>query len=148
MASTSELTGQPSNTPVTPEPTGVDAKYLLSSVIQTVYYCGADDKPLSVVVLQSDQRTVRTAQINEPTPVLGVLVSKNSETTCIVVAYGPVDGFDGLRVGQRYFLGPNGSMWTPPLLDLSLRYVHPVGLAITPTQLFVMPEWAKVKRSP
>lgn len=126
--------------------TGVTAPLSKTSTLQTVYNCQSTDKVLAVVVLDPVTRTVRTAQTDDPTPVLGIITGKNSDTTAIVVSFGPVDGFDNLELGARYYLGPNGSLWTPPLLDSALMYVHPVGLAVTPTEIFVMPSWPKVKR--
>jgi hypothetical protein len=125
---------------------GVTAPLSKTSVIQTVYYCQKTDAVLAVVVLDPATRTVRTAQTDDATPVLGIITSKPSETTAVVVSFGPVDGFADLQMGARYYLGPNGSLWTPPLLDSALMYVHPVGLAVTDSQIFVMPSWPKVKR--
>lgn len=130
-----------------PVVTGVDASFVASSVIQTVYNCHADDAPLAVVCLDTRTRTIYTAQPGDASPVLGVIQSKNSQTTAIVVAYGPVTGFADLQIGQRYFLTHDGGVTAPPLSAADAQYVHPVGVAITDQVLFVMPQWPKLKRA-
>jgi hypothetical protein len=127
--------------------TGVDASLIPSSTVQTVYNCGVDDAPLSVCCLDTKTRTVLTATPDNATPVLGVIWRKNSATTAIVVAYGPVSGFTGLEAGQRYFLTHDGGITAPPLSVADAQYIHPVGFAVTGTTLFVMPGWPRLKRA-
>ena len=126
--------------------TGVNATLVPSSVIQTVYNCQATDQPLAVVCLDTKTRTVFTALPGDPTPVLGIISRKSSDTTAIVVAYGPVTGYSALQVGQRYFLTHDGGVTAPPLAPEDAQYVHPVGFAVTDDTLFVMPQWPKLKR--
>lgn len=130
-----------------PPSTGVHATLIPSSVIQTVYNCQPTDQPLAVVCLDTKTRTVYTATPGDATPVLGIIQRKNSDTTAIVVAYGPVTGFTGLEVGQRYFLTHDGGITAPPLSAEDTQYVHPVGFAVTDDTLFVMPQWPKLKRA-
>lgn len=126
--------------------TGVAATLIPSSVIQTVYNCGASDAALAVCSLDTATRTVYTSEPSDPTPVLGVIQSKNSTTTAIVVAYGPVTGFSNLATGTRYFLTNDGGLTAPPLSVNDAQYVHSVGVAVTDTTLFVMPQWPHIKR--
>jgi hypothetical protein len=126
--------------------TGVTAALIPSSVIQTVYNCQQADQPLAVVCLDTATRTVFTAIPGDATPVLGVILRKNSDTTAVVVAYGPVTGFAGLAIGQRYFLTHDGGITAPPLSPEDAQYIHPVGFAVTDDTLFVMPQWPKLKR--
>lgn len=44
--------------------------------------------------------------------VIGVIVSKSSDTTCTIKTNGLIDIFTGLTGGARYFLSSNGSMST------------------------------------
>jgi hypothetical protein len=119
-----------------------------ASQLQTVYACQTQDAVLGVVRLDTATRTCTTASPSQNAPVLGVIQSKPTAQTAVVVTLGPVDGFWGLAPGARYFLAPGGLLCCPPLVPQQTPYVHPVGVAVTATQLFVMPQWPILKRAP
>lgn len=130
------------------QPAGAQAQMPLvaASVLQTVYACQVTDNVLSAVRLDGDATSCTTTDARLSAPVVGIISSKPTPTSAIVVTYGPVEGFRGLVVKARYFLDANGTLCCPPLAADSPLYVHPVGVATSSTQLFVMPQWPKLKR--
>lgn len=128
-------------------PTGLDARLSTASVLQTVYACQPDDQRLAVVCLDAASRAVYTAQPSAANPVVGIIQHKPTATSAIVVSFGPVGGFSWLLAGQRYFLAADGTLVAPPLTPEATPYVHAVGVALTATELFVMPQWPLLKRA-
>jgi hypothetical protein len=128
--------------------TAAPSELVAASVLKTVFACSQADAALSVVRLDIRTRACVTAHAYEPSPVLGVIQSKPTPQTAIVVTYGPVDGFADLTPGARYFLAADGALACPPLQPQDTPYVHPVGIATSTTQLFVSPQWPRVKRAP
>lgn len=127
--------------------TGVSAPLVAASQLQAVYACQPTDSILGVVCLDRATRTCRTADASQNAPVLGIIQSKPSAQTALVVTLGPVDGFTQLTPGARYFLATDGALCCPPLVPAQTPYIHPVGVAVTDTQLFVMPQWPILKRA-
>lgn len=139
--------GGPASGVAVPGGGALQTALVAASVLQAVYACAQDDAVLAVVRLQQAPQSCTTAQPDQAAPVLGVILRKPSPTAALVVSLGPVDGFADLTPGARYFLAPDGALCCPPLDPQKTPYVHPVGLAVSASQLFVMPQWPIVKRS-
>lgn len=125
---------------------GAQTSLVAASALQTVYACQVADHILAAVRLDGDSRSCITTDASLSAPVLGIIARKPTPTSAVVVTYGPVEGFEGLIPKARYFLDANGTLCCPPLAADSPLYVHPVGVATSPTQLFVTPQWPKIKR--
>ena len=117
-----------------------------ASSLQGLYACTPLDAVFTVVVLRPATRTVERAQPQAPLPVFGIIAAKPTPNRALVVQFGVVGQLYGLNPGARYFLGPGGSLVSPPLRREDLPYVHPVGFAVTQTDLFVMPQFPVLKR--
>lgn len=92
-------------------------------------------------------RFLRRAEPSEPGPVLGVIASKLRADLAEVVRAGCVKAYTNLVPGQRYYLGPRGTLVAPPLTDPALVYLHFVGFAIYPDTLVLAPSFPLLKRN-
>lgn len=113
-----------------------------------LYNCAPRDTVGLVMFGQaSDYREVTRADCASIGPVLGVLVRKPARSVCEVVHAGPAPCFKSLVPGQRYFLGPRGTLVPTPLDDPETLYIHYVGYALSVTTLLVQPTYPLLKRS-
>jgi hypothetical protein len=72
-------------------------------------------------------------------PAVGIIVEKYSATDCLVQVFGLITGIFGLVPGQRYFVGPGGTVTTPaPVPPATLQVI---GLSIGPNQLLIDPNF-------
>ncbi len=70
-------------------------------------------------------------------PVIGVLISKNSETEGVIVSSAIVE-LSGLTPGSTYFVGLSGSITnTVPTPYAGSVFVQPIGVALTQTKLLL-----------
>ena len=70
-------------------------------------------------------------------PVVGVLISKNSETEGVIVSSAVVE-LSGLIPGATYFVGASGSITnTSPAPYTGSVFVQPIGVALTQTKLLL-----------
>lgn len=113
-----------------------------------LYNCAPRDTVgLVMFAHPSPYREVIRADCESIGPVLGVIVRKPSPTVCEIVHAGPAPCFFSLVPGQRYFLGPEGTLAPNPLTDTETLYVHFVGTATSATTLMVQPTYPLIKRA-
>lgn len=100
---------------------------------------------MSVLDLVSVSSTATTsikvaqASSNDETkmPVVGILVSKNSETEGVIVSSAIVE-LSGLTPGTTYFVGPYGSITnTAPVPYTGTAYIQSIGVALTQNKLLL-----------
>ena len=113
-----------------------------------LYNCAPRDTVGLVMFGQvSPYREVTRADCGSIGPVLGILVRKPSRYVAEVVHAGPAPVFKSLEPGQRYFLGPRGTLVPVPLDDPETLYIHYVGVALSVDTLLVQPTYPLLKRS-
>lgn len=81
-------------------------------------------------------------------PAVGVIINKLTDTTCLVQWLGETPSiFTGLSPGEIYFLGADGriSEYPPRPVDRNV-FVQIVGIATSPTKIYVRPESGLVLR--
>lgn len=99
--------------------------------------CIADDPPNGYhVVAKADPSDY------DKMPVVGVIISKQSPTMCLVQWTGETpDLFTGLASGEIYFLGADSKLAeVPPVPTTVPLFTQPVAVATAPTRVFVRPE--------
>lgn len=93
----------------------------------------------STVRAGSSATTVSRVTSAQPFPAIGVIVSKASDTRCLVQTYGLCTALGGLVANSRYFVGPDGAPTLLSGLGANAAFVQPVGFATGPTTFFVQP---------
>lgn len=100
--------------------------------------------------LESGKQVVRKANPFDYNymPAVGVLISKISDTQCLVQWLGETpDIFSGLSPGEIYFLGADGRISEyPPVPTDRAVFVQIVGIATAPTKIYVRTESSLVLR--
>lgn len=80
-------------------------------------------------------------------PAIGVIVSKTSDTTCVVQTYGLCGGvYSGLTPNLRLFVGPTGQAVPGSQLPSGTAYVQPVGFSVRSDTVFVQPSGTLFRR--
>lgn len=109
-----------------------------ASVEGDAYTCAAEVSVRDAVYL-SGSGAVGKADANDPfkQPVVGLVVSKPTETTCRIIYYGEISGFTGLTVGVSCFLSltPGEITANPPTSPGSI--IQKVGFARSSSTLVV-----------
>lgn len=91
----------------------------------------------------ADNTVVTTVDNTNLAPAIGVVVAKPTATTATVQTYGEYSGASGLQRGEKVFLSTSGNFTsTPPNTD----YVQTLGFALSPTSVFINPNYVRVKR--
>ena len=72
-------------------------------------------------------------------PVAGVIVSKTSDTDCVVQFAGRIDSLSGLLAGARYWAGTDSKVATPRPSDpvSGIRSLQVIGNAFSSTELVI-----------
>ena len=78
-------------------------------------------------------------------PSLGVVIRKLSDTRCVVLTLGIKDGYSGLQIGSKAFLGTDGTITTT---KPATGYVQTLGTTVSPTQIFFLPNTTRVLQTP
>jgi len=87
--------------------------------------------------------------VYEKTKVVGIIISKDSETTCRVQWSGETPSlFNNLQVGSIYFLGLDGKPTNPPPLPSETQdiFVNPIGVASDYDKIYIKPSMLITKR--
>jgi hypothetical protein len=81
-------------------------------------------------------------------PGVGIIIDKASAISCRVQWLGETPSlYSGLEVGKYYFVGIDSSpVLVPPTPTLSDLFIQIVGVAVTPTRLFVKLDDTLTKR--
>lgn len=121
-----------------PGASGGSATQVVSATIFTV--------PAAVVVgdlvyLTGADTADRADNTSETTtPARGIVLSKPTSTTAILVTSGEVSGFSGLTPGANQFLGTAGGLIESVAALIDGNFVQRVGEAINATTLLFQPQ--------
>lgn len=110
-------------------------------------HCGAQDPIGAAVCITSSAIQVTRADCASSALVVGIIISKSSDTDCVVQTSGNVTVFTGLTPGATYFLGQAGALVAPPL-PTSVVYVQQLGTAASADTLHFAPLATAYRRSP
>lgn len=76
-------------------------------------------------------------------PVFGIIISKPTTTTCVILLLGVIAGFGGLTKGRKIYLSTSGSLTsTPP----TTGYLQSLGVAKESDEIDFYPNMQRVKR--
>ncbi len=115
--------------------------------------CSAGDAVGDLVYINADS-VAGTFQVGkvDPTdttmmPAVGVVHSKSTSTSCLVLAFGIVSA-TGVVPGSRYFVDTDGSLTATPPLPAAGNYVmiQAVGVALDSARFRIHPSLDMVKR--
>ena len=112
------------------------------------YYatCQSSDLVGNLVVASGQQGQIVTADASSPIPVIGVLISKQSSTTCTVQTFGIITGiYRDLLANTQYFLGKGGQIVAPPF-DNTIQFVQGIGSSVDSTTIYLRPSGSSVRR--
>lgn len=81
----------------------------------------------------TENKVLSNVDNTQSQPSIGVVVRKPSPTKCVVLIIGIAEGYTGLTLGSKVFLGTDGSITTTkPATD----YVQTLGTVVSSTQIF------------
>lgn len=89
--------------------------------------------------------TTTTSQLSYPA--IGLIVSKDTATRCVVQTYGLCAGiYASLTPNLRLFVGPDGQATKGSALPSGTAYVQPIGFSVRADTFFVQPSGVLFRR--
>ena len=114
-----------------------------ASRVVLTFDCLASVSVKDVVYQDSVTDTFVNESVNntETQPSIGTVISKPTTTTCNVLILGLEDGYSGLTIGAKVFLGASGG--TASSFPAS-GYIQTLGIAVSATQIYFQPNTTRV----
>jgi hypothetical protein len=109
---------------------------LINKTVGSLYTCIASVSVGDWVYKTAVNNTVGKADANNVLPVIGIVASKPTSTSCIVQAGGTIGVFSGLTAGTQYFAAkgnPGGMTADPSGIISSSGMVQKLAVAVNTT---------------
>ena len=119
----------------------------VASRVELVFDCEASTV-IGDIVYQDDivnTKVITNINNTQVKPSLGVVIRKLTSTRCVVLTLEIENGYTGLPIGSKVFLGTDGTITTtkPPT-----GYVQNLGTTVSDTQIFFLPNTTRTLQTP